>query len=78
MKAFFSILEAVPKDLTQVGFELLLPKTLNSTQKDQVTKIYTPGGAYQYPADLGPYSSWWWAYTRSVGTNAQRSSLEAA
>jgi carboxylesterase type B len=71
--AFFDILEQVPTDLTELGFDALAKAHSDFTKEELATvkHIYGPGtnSSYPFPADKGPYSDWWWAYDRS-GTDA--------
>lgn len=63
--AFFTLLEKLPWQMTEVQYDILSTKTIpNATERAMVKMLYASGGNYPYPANLGPFSHWWWVYTR--------------
>ena len=63
--AYFTILEKVPNQLTEVGMDaLLLGEGVNMSKIEGLKEVYDPDGGYPYPANLGNYSIWYWMSMR--------------
>ena len=67
-EAFFTVLEKVPPQLSEVAMNAMLARKTSAANIATLKKLYDPAGGYPYPSDLGAYSKWYWMYMR-IGTD---------